>query len=39
MIFYYEGINPVASEGFNPSSKNEVRQADRKSQVALLDFS
>ena len=34
----YEGINPVAREGFNPSNKNEVCQGARKIQVAILDF-
>ena len=27
----YEGINPVAREGFNPSNKNEVCQGAGKS--------
>ena len=25
-FFHYEGINPGAREGFNPSNENEVRQ-------------
>ena len=37
-FFLYEGINPVAREGFNPSNRNEVCQGAGKSQAALLDF-